>query len=208
MTKASAKFAQKLALKMKSVEQINDLLIISPTRHIVRGILFERTPIKTDFYVWALIVPLFCPSMPAISLNYSYRIPAVNGSPLMVNINCSDDLLLNICNELETQMKNLCLIADPLVFIQQIEPKANTNRVNVKLDFAIAHCLAGDCAAGKALMWEIIESQSKSPILPRVQETTKQVLSSLESSHETFLALIASFETVNLKLHFPRLTRE
>jgi hypothetical protein len=209
MTKASAKFAQKLATKMKNVERINDMLIISPTRHFVRGFLFDRTPVKNDFYVWGLIVPLYCPSMAGMSLNYSYRIPSVNGPPMMVNINCSDDLIFYICNELEEKhIGNLSLISDPIVFIQQVEPKANTDRVNVKLDFAIAHCLAGDCAAGKALMMQIMASESQSPILPRVQETTKQVLASLEKGPETFLGLIASFEAINLKLHFPGLTRE
>ena len=208
MTKGSIKFAQKLAARMSNVERVNDMLIVGITQHIVRGFLFERTPVKDDFYVWGLIVPLFCPSMVGVSLNYSYRIPSISGSPLMVNIKCNDDVVSSMCTLLEkNHIQNLLRISDPLIFVQEVEPKANIDRVNVKLDFAIAHCLVGNVDAGKALMLDILKSQSTNPILPRVQETTKQILTSLESGFASFLTLVASFEDANLKLHFPGLMR-
>lgn len=208
MTKASIKFAQKLALKMAGVERIGDMLVIGPTSHIVRGFLFERTPAKNAYYLWALIVPLFCPSMQNLSLNYSHPIRSKNNVPVLVDINCNDDHAFALSKMLaDEHMPQLLKIGDPAAFLQACGRDDDDIRVNILLDFAIAYCLIGEVKRGNELFQKILHSQTPNPILPRVQESTRQIITALENGSAAFLELIAGYEDTNLKLHFPGLIR-
>jgi hypothetical protein len=209
MTKESSKFAKKISTRIKNVEQIRDLLVIRPTEHIVRGFLFDRTPIKDEFYAWAFIVPLFCPYMKNFSLNYSYRICSNNNIPMMVNVNCNEESISSLCEILEQEkVTYLSTIFDPRAFLHELEPANMNLRVNMDLDFAIAHCITGDFETGKASLQTLLESKSTSPILPRVQASAKSILDSLEGDHAMFWDLVDSFEKENVRLHFPGLTRQ
>jgi hypothetical protein len=209
MTKASAKFAQKIAAKLANIERIGDILIIRPTTHIVRGFLFERTPSKNDFYLWALISPLFCPSMKNLSLNYSHRIHLKATSPAKVSINCAEEIISDLCATLEQEhVPYLSSISTPGEFLHELEPKLSNHRDNMDLDFAMAHCIAGDFETGKVLLEKLLVSTSTSPILPRVQASARSILASLEGNHAEFWALVDLFERENVRLHFPGLTRQ
>jgi hypothetical protein len=209
MTKESINFAQKLSTRMKNVERIKDMLIIKPTKHIVRGFLFERTPVKGSFYLWGLVFPLFCLAHNAISLNYSYRPRSKGTGPLMVDVNCDDETISNLSKILESDcVPYLSKIADLGPFLHELEPANMNLRVNMDLDFAIAHCIAGDFETGKASLQTLLESKSTSSILPRVQASAKSILDSLEGDHAMFWDLVDSFEKENVRLHFPGLTRQ
>jgi hypothetical protein len=49
------------------------ILVVTPTDHILRGFLLERTPYKSTYYLWVVIAPLYRP-MHGISLDYSTRL--------------------------------------------------------------------------------------------------------------------------------------
>ena len=48
-----------------------DMLVVSPTDHIFRGFMFERTPYKGLFYFWRFVSPLYTPIM---TLRYGKRL--------------------------------------------------------------------------------------------------------------------------------------
>src|SRR4051812_9904464 len=73
MTKLSRKFSNLVAKNIHNVEVIEDKVIFLPTKHIVRGFFLEKTPDKNEFYMWNIVVPLFCVYMPNMTLNYSDR---------------------------------------------------------------------------------------------------------------------------------------
>jgi len=85
LTKQSKAFAKALASRMDGVEVIGDAILVSPTRHIVRGFWFERTPNHGFYYLWLFVVPLFGPTMKNVSLNYSTRISIDCMSPVNIN---------------------------------------------------------------------------------------------------------------------------
>ena len=62
-----------LKLVQKSLPQLRlckSMLVLPPTKHILRAYHFERTPYKGAFYLWRVVAPLF-----RVTLNYSRRIP-------------------------------------------------------------------------------------------------------------------------------------
>jgi hypothetical protein len=65
----------KLVLKsLPHLSMCNDVLVLPPTGHILRGYGFERTPYKAQFYLWRVVMPLYRPTK-HLHLSYSERIP-------------------------------------------------------------------------------------------------------------------------------------
>jgi hypothetical protein len=65
-----------LKLLQKSFSDLHlcrDLLVVSPTEHIIRCFTFERTPYKGLFYFWRVVLPLYTP-WPVVRLGYSTRL--------------------------------------------------------------------------------------------------------------------------------------
>ena len=68
------KFSNYVCDHLTDFELIQDLILMQPTEHIVRGFSFDRTSTKDCYYILRIIVPLFSPVTTGVSLNYSDRI--------------------------------------------------------------------------------------------------------------------------------------
>jgi hypothetical protein len=205
------KFARVVCDRLTDFELIQDLLLMRPTEHIVRGFIFERSSAKDHFYLLRLISPLFSPVTPNLSLNYSDRISLDGRTVAHLHVQGEK------CGELEKilqvldfkQVPVLRSVTGPEGFIRYCS-ELTISRVNMKLELAIAHCLVEDTSAGKALMTEVFSETrgEEHPFFVEVREQTQRVFDALEAGHHEFHSLIREFENQNVRRHFPGLTQE
>jgi hypothetical protein len=71
---------------LNGTQLCKDMLVVTPTEHILRGFLFERTTEKGMYYLWRVVMPLYRPANTVI-LNYSSRIP--NATALLGDLRTS-----------------------------------------------------------------------------------------------------------------------
>lgn len=195
---------------LDNVEIIKDLAVLKPTEHIVRGFLLDRSSEKGAYYLYRLVVPLFSPVMPNLSLNYSERLTLNDAKPIVVRLNdeadtFSSEVLGKIKDECSFVLKNL---SSPNGFIAYCKGK-DLERINMKLELAIAYCLAGESAVGRRLLEDILSAQMpNNPYFHGVLQHAGNVLNSLETGSEVFNNLVRSYEDNNVSVLFPKLTRE
>ena len=210
MTKRSRKFAQLVGEKISSVELIGDCLIYSPTHHIVRGFSLERTLDKDEFYMWNIVVPLFCASMTNMTLNYSNRFSlAEDRNQQKINI-CTDEKELSGLVAQRLNEKIIPAWADMFSvknFLREFDPRGDCGRINMALDLAIAHCLSGNAKNGKEKLKKVLEFETESPIAPRVREVASSLLDAYAKGNEQFQDAVTAIENANIMTHFPSLTR-
>ena len=201
--------AKEIVKNLHATEQIGHLVVLRPTNHVIRGFLIERTTTKDQFYLWAMVVPLFTPEMTNVSLNYSHRISHVSWTTdrLTVPINCNN-LAKQVAQILEENyMKHLAEIESPNDFLFEFESKGDFQRPNIALDFALAQCLSGNVKVGLQKLEDIFVSESDAVILPKVKQIAKRVMNALHVGEHAFNELITEFEDDNVKRHFNGLSR-
>jgi hypothetical protein len=69
----SGKVLKRLQKSFSDLHLCKDMLVITPTEHIIRCFLFERTPYKGLFYFWRVVLPLYT-QWPVITLSYGERL--------------------------------------------------------------------------------------------------------------------------------------
>jgi hypothetical protein len=209
LTKLSDKLAKAMAQTQEHAQSIHDLIILSPTERIVRGYCFERSSEKDVFYLWKLVVPLYCPTMQNLTLNYSERVSFDELGPLSVKVSgdyvaLAQSLMGKLIDKYGVELEELSSIH---CFLQKFEHDRESVRPNILLDHAIAHCLIDDQDGARTRLKKILSSQSKSPILPRVQEIAKHVLGTLDEGSLALAEFVKGLEQQNIAVHFPGLLR-
>lgn len=206
------KFAKYVCDHLTDFELIRDLIVLQPTEHIVRGFSFDRSSTKDCYYILRIIVPLFSPVMPNLSLNYSERISIDGRGDSLVKIQkteCDDrEKLLEILKfEHIPFLRNLSGAEDFIRYCSGI----NMIRPNMKLEFALAHCIVGNFSLGKSLLFEVIEVITpviaEEPFFFSVRNQAQRVLDAVEAGGSELYSLIQEFENENMQKHFPQLTR-
>jgi hypothetical protein len=67
----SGRALKRLEKSFGDLRLCKDMLVVSPTDHIIRCFMFERTPYKGLFYFWRVVSPLYTPIM---TLRYGKRL--------------------------------------------------------------------------------------------------------------------------------------
>lgn len=208
MTKLSGRFARSVASHLDSVQVISDLIILVPTRHLVRGLTFERTLVKNDYYVWKLLVPLFSPLMVNLSLNYSDRINVADATG-PIYINPENKALVHDAAELfrTTFEPRVGPERDLPEFLRMVDDM-KISRSNMMLEAAIAHGINGNFDEACRRLEVIMSLTITSAILPRVQEIAREVRVAIDLQDESFSRLVQTWEQRNTQVHFPGLLME
>jgi DNA-binding transcriptional regulator YdaS (Cro superfamily) len=206
VTKASERFARLVAAHLVNVQVISDSVIMLPVQHVVCGLKFERSSTKDTYYVWEMVVPLFSPMMPNLSLNFSERVSFDGHAPTTVLL--AGDLAESarqIATKFDAKYRvRLQRLRDVDEFLQEFEPR-DFKRPNMLLEFAIAHALIGDEDGARVRLIGILESRIESPILAAVQAIAGRVIAAIDVGHEAVEGMVTSFEVQNVAVHFPGL---
>jgi hypothetical protein len=209
MTKLSRRFSNLIAENIDNVEVVEDKVIFLPTKHIVRGFFLEKTPGKNEFYMWNIVVPLFCAYMPNMTLNYSDRF-SLDDDRIEEKINISenaDGLVDLVFRRLEEKIiPSWKEMFNPEDFLKKFDSRGNCERINIALDLAIAHCLSGNVNLGREKLHEVLAFESESPIAPLIREKAIFFLDALNKNIQLFREMVISIENNNVANHFPGLT--
>src|SRR5258706_9085267 len=207
MTTASMRLLRLVSSRFPETEVAGKAVVLRPTEHIVRGITLERTVRKGEFYLWSIIVPLFAPIMRSMTLNYSERVLTTDAPGGLVQVGAlkSSDMIAEILSA--SELIRLHEISSPHQFLRVFEPRGHLNRPNIALEFAVAHCIAGNVDVGRKVLNDVLNWAHPTPILSEVQSKAKLVLDAIADGRGALAALVSSFEQANVNAHFPGLTR-
>jgi hypothetical protein len=205
MTKTSERFANSVASLIAGVQVISDQIVLTPTRHIFRGLSFERTPAKNYYYLWKLVVPLFSPIMENLSLNYSERIDITGASgPIFIGGECAE-LVHDVVKAFHSIVEDRIARDREVQKFLRFANEMGEIRSNMMLETAIGYGIIGDFDEARRRLHKILSLKSASPILPQVQETARQIVMAIDSRNESFAHLVQMWERRNIHTHFPGL---
>lgn len=208
MTRALNKFVKSIADRIANAEAVRNMVILTPTDFIVRGFLFERRPVKNSYYIWRLIMPLFSPVMPSISLNYSDRISLDGRTQAYIRIDeAADELSRAIAEQMICeQIPKLDKINSVQVFLSAFEASGLDWRPNTKLELAFARLLCGDLEGGEKMINEILRLPPDSPVIPIVQEEARRLVEALRQGPASLVELASQIKKRNCSAFFPNIT--
>ena len=207
MTKVSERFANSVANLVEGVQVISDMVILSPASHLVRGILFERTPNKNCYYLWKLVVPLFSPLMPNLSLNYSQRLDIGGGGVITIDGKCPE-LAENVKNKFYSIFENRTGPEREIEEFLQMVGEMGKIRSNMMLETAIAYGINGNFEEACRRLEDVLSLHITSPTISKVQEIAKEVLVAIRQKNDSFAYLVKKWECRNIQSHFPGLLLE
>jgi hypothetical protein len=181
------------------------MIVSTPTRHIVRGLSFERTPTKNYYYLWKLVVPLFSPIMENLSLNYSHRVDMSGASGPILIAGESKDLAHEVAKIFYSALEDRTGRDSEIQGFLQIADRMGEIRSNMVLETAIAFGIIGNFEEARRRLHKILMLKTASPILPQVQEVAKEVLVAIDLQNGSFAHLVQKWEHRNIQTHFPGL---
>jgi hypothetical protein len=150
--------------------------------------------------------------MPHLSLNYSGRISVEGRDDYLVKIQkneCAEreEILEMLKLEHVPFLRNISKVEDFIRYFSGI----NMSRPNVKLEFAVAHCMVENFSRGKSLLFEVIDVinslRREEPFFLSVRKQAQRVLDAVEAGGSELYSLIQEFENENVQKNFPHLTR-
>jgi hypothetical protein len=118
-----------------------DMLVLTPTRHIVRGFLLETTMEKGRVYLWRVVTPLHRP-ISSVILNYSHRIPETADVYVTADFRESASAIRAIIGE--EHVAYLRSVETPADFLRHASWIVDGSPILSRIDRALALYLAGD----------------------------------------------------------------
>jgi hypothetical protein len=205
MTRNSDRFVNSVAAFIAGTQIISEMVVLTPTRHLVCGLSFERTPTKDYYYLWKLVVPLFSPMMENISLNYSHRID-IRGArgPFYIGGDCQD-LARDVASTFHAIFEKGMTRGYGVPELIKIAEEMGKVRSNMMLEVAIAYGIIGNFNEARRRLEKILALNFASPILPRVKEIAAEILVAIDLRNGTFAHLVQTWEERNIQIHFPGL---
>ncbi len=121
-----------------------DMLVVAPTKRVVRGFLIETTTEKGRVYLWRVVTPLYRP-MSSIILDYSTRIPE-RGGDVYIDQNAyekSAEAIRGIILS-EGHLDYLKRIREPHDFLRHTAWIRSGSPLRARFDHALTHYLVGN----------------------------------------------------------------
>ena len=169
-----------------------DMLVVLPTEHVLRGFVFERTPEKGMYYLWRVVMPLYRPAT-TIILNYSERIS--KGGKFRLTWSGLDQTAERIAAAMfPGHLSYLRKVRGPKEFLEHVNWMTGNTLVNVNIDLALTHYMLGNVAECmkifESLPGESLPAKLRARIVPFVAE--------LNTSAADAAARVQSWEHENI----------
>lgn len=135
------------------------MLVLPPTKRILRAYEFERTPYKETFYLWRIVLPLYRYDSRLV-LNYSKRIP--NGAYVHLSRGEPEQSAAEVTRIISDDIPKLDAIREPRDFLDCIGWMIGNNNPGFLLDLAATYFLVGRCHEALSALSEIPAEVEKS----------------------------------------------
>jgi hypothetical protein len=202
-----------VAANLKGVETLKRLVVVKPTRHIVRGILLERTPLPTLFYAWSIVIPLFG-ELENLTLNYSQKIAWNGGRTQHVRADAEklEEAALVLAEAFDKDyLPELQRIETAADFARRYPWADKSDRLNIRYEMALAHCISGDFGIGKSLLKSIPRlapsASESSSYSQRLAQLAEMMISKIDDGEPEFRTAVEQLELANIKKYFRGITR-
>jgi len=128
---------------LSGVELCNDMLVVLPTEHIVRGFLIETSSTKDMIYFWKVVTPLHRP-MRHVILDYSDRVVPETGEDIYIDRSAYKDSAERIRALVSAHMEDLRRIKTPKDFLRHIDWMMGNDSILFRFDLALTYFRVGE----------------------------------------------------------------
>ena len=127
--------------QLSGVELCRDMLVVTPTKHILRGFLIETTMEKGRVYLWRVVFPLHRP-MRSVILDYSDRIPAT-GEDVYIKPDAYKESAEKIGVLVREHLEYLRNVRDPEDFLRHVAWMNGNPSISLRFDLALMYYRLG-----------------------------------------------------------------
>jgi hypothetical protein len=111
----SGRALKRLEKSFGDLRLCKDMLVVSPTDHIIRCFMFERTPYKGLFYFWRVVLPLYT-QRSFVTLRYSKRL--AKAAYIDLDETAFEQSIRDLCQIIaQGELEDLRSIRDPQAFL-------------------------------------------------------------------------------------------
>jgi hypothetical protein len=190
-----------LKIVSRSIEEVclcNSVLILSPTEHILRGFLIDRTAHKGKYNLWRVVVPLFRP-MHLLILNYS-TIIGPRGDWLTIEADKIQDAADRVAGYiLEGHFEHLKRLRGPKEFLEHISWMIGNTTDQFLFDYAMTQYMLGDHTACLTSLQAMRGNEPTGMPRPNIFTCSKEIISKLKTNPSEVTEMVRQFEKANVK---------
>jgi hypothetical protein len=182
---------------LPGLELCNDMLVVSPTEHIIRGFLIETTTEKGRVYLWRVVTPLYRP-MNSVFLDYSDRIPP--NEDVYIDSSAYQSSAARIQAVVVESLEYLRSVRTPRDFMQHVHRMIGNRSINFRFDLALTYYLIGNVRQCRDILRAIdvevdqLDPKSRMP----VDQAIKRAASEIQSNPASFQHLLEEWEAANI----------
>jgi hypothetical protein len=178
---------------LKGTRLCGDVLVVLPTKHLLRGFVFERTLEKEMYYLWRVVMPLYRPAN-TIILNYSKRISKGDKFRLTKpGLNQTAERIAAVMSP--GHLSYLRKIRGPREFLKHVNWMAGNTMANFRIDLALTHYMVGNVAE----CIKIFESIPVESLPPKLHDYVVPFATELRTRPEDAASRVQSWERQNIE---------
>jgi hypothetical protein len=173
-----------------------DLLVVTPTEHILRCFLLDRTSEKGMYYLWRVVMPLYSPANIVI-LNYS---DIASGEKLLLTkegLEESVDRVTKII--LDGHLNYLRDLRRPKDFLTHIAWMIGNTTAVFRLDLALTHYMLGNVPECAKILEELASNASDQWALGPRSSMVTGLLGDLRTNPAGAARQIEAWERANIE---------
>jgi hypothetical protein len=183
--------------KLADVVLCQDMLVLIPSEHILRGFLIENTTEKGRIYLWRVVTPLYR-RMRRVVLECSTRIP---GRDLYIDSAALARSASEIGDIIRDHLEYLRGVRTPQDFLKHVDWMIGNDSISFRFDLALTYYLTGDIGQCRDVLRTVkadverLDRKLQLPIDFLIMEAARQ----FETDPSTFGLLLHEWEQKNVE---------
>jgi hypothetical protein len=174
------------------------LLVVSPTEHILRGFVIERTTHKGRYNLWKVIAPLYIP-MRCLYLDYS-NIIGPRGPWLEISVDEIQDAADRVTGFiLDGHLEHLKRLRGPKEFLEHISWMIGNDTDTFLFDYAMTQYMLGNHATCLATLEAMIAKDMPGMRRGDVFTWAQKIIPKLKASPSEVAEILQQFEKTNVE---------
>jgi hypothetical protein len=187
-----------VARSLKGVFLCKSLLVVSPTEHILRGFLIDRTAHKSKYNLWKVVVPLYTP-MHLLILDYSTQI-GPRGDWLTIEKHEIQDAAQRVTGYiLDGHLDHLKRLRGPKEFLEYVSWMIGNTTDHFLFDYAMTQYMLGNQAACLASLQAMRGNEPIGMPRPNIFTCSKELIAKLATNPSEVAEMVRQFERANVE---------